>query len=411
VATLTSSTSIRMAENTDNIDLVIRVVDSGIDIKLPRRRSTDLVLRHLAFFANAHLSKALENGSQVKVTSSSFVAFHPPVDDQTRFCDFTADQKSITVYALADLDTPSLMARIRSLEAEKENHQGGAAQSSSKLLQPTSSTDLHNVVDIVKNFELTLANAEVQRKRDLDKAEGQIAAVKKDLDKAEAQRMKDLDKAEAQRMKDLDKAERQVAAVKKDLDKAEAQRDDLKDQIELLNREAAATKNEIDVLKENAAATERYIEILAEDVEATTDFLALGDEASLDRIKRRNLLDRAQASLAMSLGLSTSSNTSASRDFREALGPSSSLQVRQQRLVELLRDNMNAIPAAAALLISNPAALSLLADRFPKVRQHGDQVAHGRRQRNWYEGSVSRSTSDRAALTALLELLFLPVGQ
>jgi hypothetical protein len=67
-----------MTENTDNIDLVIRVVDSGINIKLPWRRSTDLVLRNLAFFANAHLSKALENDSQVKVTSSSFVTFHPP---------------------------------------------------------------------------------------------------------------------------------------------------------------------------------------------------------------------------------------------------------------------------------------------------------------------------------------------
>ena len=269
--------------------------------------------------------------------------------------------------------------------------------------------------DIIKTFESQLANAEALRKNDLDKAE--------------TLRKKDLDKAEAQRKKDLDKAEARIEAMNKDLDKAEAQRNNLKDQIEILNREAAATKNEIDVLKENAAATERYIETLAEDVEATTDFLALGvrlfsslspspsyipiikDEASLDRIKRRNLLDRAQASLAMSLGLSTPASTFSSRDFREALGPSSSLQVRQQRLIDLLRDNRNAIPAAAALLESNPAALSLLADRFPMVRQHGDQIAHGRRQRSWYEGSVSRSTSDRAALTALLELLFLPVGQ
>lgn len=51
-----------------------------------------------------------------------------PVDDQTRFCDFTADQTSVTVYALANLDTPSLMARVRALEAEKENYQPGAAQ-------------------------------------------------------------------------------------------------------------------------------------------------------------------------------------------------------------------------------------------------------------------------------------------
>jgi hypothetical protein len=71
---------------------------------------------------------------------------------------------------------------------------------------------------------------------------------------------------------------------------------------------------------------------------------------------------------------------------------------------------VNVIPSAVALLESNPAALSLLADRLPKIRQHGDQVAHGRRQRSWYEGPVSRST-DKVALTTLLELLFLPVGQ
>jgi hypothetical protein len=67
-----------MAENTENIDLVIRIVDSGIDIKLPRRRSTHLVKSNLAFFTNAHLSKALGNIPQGFVTSSSFVAFHPP---------------------------------------------------------------------------------------------------------------------------------------------------------------------------------------------------------------------------------------------------------------------------------------------------------------------------------------------
>jgi myosin heavy subunit len=289
------------------------------------------------------------------------------------------------------------MARVRALEAEKENRQQGVARDSSKLQQPTSSTDLQNVLDIIKTFEFKLANAEAQRKNDLEKAE--------------AQRKKDLEKAEAQiKMvkKDLEKAEAKIEVVKKDLDNAEAQRNDLKDQVELLNREAATTRNEIDVLRDNTAATERYIEILAEDMEATTDFLALGEEASLDRIKRRNLLDRAQASLAVSLGLSAPANlkTFASRDFREALGLSSSLQVRQQCLMGLLRDNRNAIPVATTLLESNPAALSMLADRFPKVRQHGDQVAHGHRQRSWYEGSVSRSTSDKAALMTLLALLF-----
>jgi hypothetical protein len=69
--------SIRMSANTENIDLVIRVVDSGIDIKIPRRRSTDFVQSNLAFLANAHLSKFLGTSPQAFVTNSSFVAFHP----------------------------------------------------------------------------------------------------------------------------------------------------------------------------------------------------------------------------------------------------------------------------------------------------------------------------------------------
>ena len=56
-----------------------------------------------------------------------------PVEDTTRFCDFTAEQTSVTVYAQVDLNTPSLMARVRALEAEKENRQGGAAQSKLNL--------------------------------------------------------------------------------------------------------------------------------------------------------------------------------------------------------------------------------------------------------------------------------------
>ena len=118
------------------------------------------------------------------------------------------------------------------------------------------------MADIIKKFELTLANTEAQRKKDLDMAGTQIAALKKDSETQIAALKKD--------------SETQIAALKKDLDKAEAERNDLKDKVELLNMEAATTKNEIGVLKENAAATERYIEVLAEDVEATTDFLALG---------------------------------------------------------------------------------------------------------------------------------------
>ena len=162
----------------------------------------------------------------------------------------------------------------------------------------------------------------------------------------------------------------------------------------------AALKNEIDVLKENAVATERYIEGLAEDVEATTEFLALGVRLfsclppSLLLLpfyqgrgqSRSNQTQKparpCSSMLAKSLGLSTgtSNNISASRDFREALGPSSSLQVCWQRFLDLLREHVNAIPTDVALLESNPAALNLLADRSPKIRQHGDQVAHGHRQ-------------------------------
>jgi hypothetical protein len=63
---------------------------------------------------------------------------YSPVDNKTRFCDFTAEQTSLTVYALVNLDSPSHMARVRALEAEKENHQGGTAQGemNSFLLYP-----------------------------------------------------------------------------------------------------------------------------------------------------------------------------------------------------------------------------------------------------------------------------------
>lgn len=43
------------------------------------------------------------------------------VGPETRFCDFTAEDKTITIYALAELNTPALMAHVRALEAEKEN--------------------------------------------------------------------------------------------------------------------------------------------------------------------------------------------------------------------------------------------------------------------------------------------------
>ncbi len=95
--------------------------------------------------------------------------------------------------------------------------------------------------------------------------------------------------------------------------------------------------------------------------------------------------------------------------FREALGPSSSPDERQQRLSDILREKRDELPSEAALLITKPAALNLLAERFSKVRLDGDQVAHGYRQRSWYEGAVTRSV-DKVALTDLLDLV-LPVGE
>jgi len=92
--------------------------------------------------------------------------------------------------------------------------------------------------------------------------------------------------------------------------------------------------------------------------------------------------------------------------FREALGPSSATGERQERLVELLTKKKAELPTAAALLLTQPVALELLAMRLPKVRRDGDLVAHGRRQRSWYDGCLTRSVgADKAGLTILLDLV------
>ena len=90
--------------------------------------------------------------------------------------------------------------------------------------------------------------------------------------------------------------------------------------------------------------------------------------------------------------------------FREALGPSSSPDERQQRLSDILREKRDELPSEIALLITNPDALNLLAEQFSKVRLDGDRVTHGYRQRSWYEGAVTRSF-DKVALTVLLDLV------
>jgi hypothetical protein len=74
----------------------------------------------------------------------------------------------------------------------------------------------------------------------------------------------------------------------------------------------------------------------------SSDVLVFQDEASLDRIKRRNLLDRAQALLTTQLVDGRSSMS-----FREALGSSSSLDERQQRLSDILREKRDKLSSEA----------------------------------------------------------------
>jgi hypothetical protein len=65
----------------DEIELVFRVIDSGIDIHMTHKRTTDLVRNPntVAFVANAHLSKILGTGTQsfVKPTTESIIHFEP----------------------------------------------------------------------------------------------------------------------------------------------------------------------------------------------------------------------------------------------------------------------------------------------------------------------------------------------
>ena len=124
----------------------------------------------------------------------------------------------------------------------------------------------------------------------------------------------------------------------------------------------------------------------------------------MDRIKRRNLLDRAQASLAEFFGLGSDLRF-ASLNFRDALGISSSSQERQQCLVEIFTEKKDVIPPEAASLATKGAALGLLAEVSPKVRVHGDQIAHGYRQWSWYEGAVAHAASDKVALSDLLDFI------
>ena len=131
------------------------------------------------------------------------------------------------------------------------------------------------------------------------------------------------------------------------------------------------------------------------------------DERIFDRIKRRKLLDRAQASLAIALGLSDD-EYAASVQFREKLNESTSLAERREILLAMLTAKKDEIPGAA-LLITKPDALNLLAEQHPRIRTPKDQVVHGYHEpeRSWYEGPVLRSTgNDKVALTSILDYIF-----
>lgn len=142
-----------MTENKENeINLIIRVIDSAISIKLTRKRSTDVIRNSILFQANTialglvHKPTSALLGLLVSnlLVSRNFDlsqvlnAKYFSVGPETRFCDFTVEDKAIMVYALAimvyalaKLGTPSLMARVRALEAEKENLCPGASESES----------------------------------------------------------------------------------------------------------------------------------------------------------------------------------------------------------------------------------------------------------------------------------------
>ncbi|KAJ3492054.1 hypothetical protein NLJ89_g11282 [Agrocybe chaxingu] len=346
-----------MTEKTEeDIDLVIRVIPDHrtIDFTLPHKRSTHVVQQGIEFKANARLHGVL--GTEPQPLRCRVIGFEP-AGPETKFCDFTAEDTVLTAYVVVDFNAPALMARVRELEAEKENRQPETVQNTSKLphhsvpIVPPVHPD--DVFDMLKILQSRLEEAEAQRKKDAETAEAQR---KKDAERAEAQRKKDAERAEAQRKRDQADTKNQIRKLEMAIQELEHETKQLKQN---------ANDRELEV-KQKDEATLRYIESLADDIEATTDFLSVGDEAGLDRIKRRNLLDRAQSSLAVCLGL-TNDQPFASLHFRDTLGPSPILAERRQRLSEMLKEKKDEIPSQAALLLTKPAALDLLAERLPKM--------------------------------------------
>jgi hypothetical protein len=78
-----------MAENNENKnDLVFRIIDSAINIKVARTRSTDVIQKSILFQANAHLHNRLGVGSQARIRASGLVSFEPPTIPFQLFADF-----------------------------------------------------------------------------------------------------------------------------------------------------------------------------------------------------------------------------------------------------------------------------------------------------------------------------------
>jgi len=79
-----------MAENKENeIDLVFRIIDSAINMKVTRKRLTDVIRNSILFQANAHLHHHLGPGTQAqaRILASGLVGFDPPGEQKKRSCE------------------------------------------------------------------------------------------------------------------------------------------------------------------------------------------------------------------------------------------------------------------------------------------------------------------------------------
>ncbi|KAF9481295.1 hypothetical protein BDN70DRAFT_991980 [Pholiota conissans] len=276
--------------------------------------------------------------------------------------------------------------------------------------------------ELAKKANDRTTKLEEQRKKDKDEAKARAKKVDEQTKKLEKQRKKDKDEAEA-RAKEADEREKKLknkeglikrkqrlgkkdkeeadARAKKADERAKKADERAKKAEERRKKDAATLKEQEDKIatlerqgrerkleqKRIDEATRRYIEDLADGLNATTDFLATGDEATLDRIKRRNLLDRAQKWVAGILQLSDDIYLASVR-FREELGPSFVLEDCRKRLVGLLEEKRDNVPEVAKLLDGDKSVLTLLAEHLPQIRIEGNAIGHGNAKRSWYEGSV-----------------------